>query len=289
MNTTTQSSKEGVNWVTCKVCPRQCRLSEGSVGQCRARINRGGVIEAAAYGLVSSIALDPIEKKPLARFFPGSKVLSIGSFGCNLRCPFCQNSTISMTGPLDPEAYGTPTTPEKIVELARSKAPEGTIGIAYTYNEPLVSYEFVRDCAQIAHEQGMKNVVVTNGCFTGNVSSSIDTLIDAYNIDLKCFYAEGYESIGGNLEAVKRFIEHAAARAHVEITTLIVPGFSDNPRHLEAEAEWIANIDPSITLHLTRFFPRFRMANAEPTDHTTLENLAAIASKRLHDVVLGNI
>ena len=176
------------------------------------------------YGRVTSAALDPIEKKPLARFYPGSMILSVGSFGCILNCPFCQNYEIAGAGEDFPSES---VTPHRLAELAEGLKTRGNIGLAYTYNEPLVGWEFVRDCAIEIRARGMKNVLVTNGTAEPEIQRELLPLIDAYNIDLKGVTEEWYKKLGGDLETVKRFIAAAAGAAHVELTTLIVPGEND--------------------------------------------------------------
>ncbi len=271
----------------CPVCPHHCRLAEGALGRCRARANRNGNVVSVNYGKVTSIALDPIEKKPLAFFLPGSKVLSVGSFGCNLSCPFCQNHDIAQAGEKDiPEVYTV--TPEKILSIALDEVASGNIGVAYTYNEALVGYEFVRDTAKLVHENGLKNVLVTNGCCELPVLEKILPYIDAMNIDLKGFRPEIYEKLGGDLETVKNFIRRSTEESLIEITSLIVPGLNDSPEDMEEEAKWIASIDPDIPLHITRYFPRFRYR--EPaTDIRLMHELRSIAEKHLNRVLLGNI
>lgn len=271
----------------CPVCPHHCRLKEGGTGRCRARANIGGKVVPINYGKVTSIALDPIEKKPLAFFCPGSKVLSVGSFGCNLMCPFCQNHDIAQTGAEDiPEVYTV--TPEKILSIALDEVPSGNIGVAYTYNEALVGYEFVRDTAKLVREKGLKNVLVTNGCCEIPVLEEILPYMDAMNIDLKGFRPEIYEKLGGDLETVKAFIARSASECHVEITSLIVPGLNDSVEDMKAEAEWIASIDPGIPLHITRYFPRFRY-NEPATDTGLMRVLKETAFQKLDRVLLGNV
>lgn len=271
----------------CPVCPHHCRLPEGGVGRCRARANRDGSVVPINYGKVTSIALDPIEKKPLAFFFPGSKVLSVGSYGCNLSCPFCQNHDIAQAGENDiPEVYTV--TPGKILSIAIDEIPSGNIGVAYTYNEALVGYEFVRDTAKLIHEHDLKNVLVTNGTCELTVLEEILPFIDAMNIDLKGFRSDIYEKLGGDLETVKAFIERSSKDSHIEITSLIVPGLNDSPEDMEEEAKWLASIDPAIPLHITRYFPRYRYS--EPaTDIALMRELKNIAERHLKRVLLGNV
>jgi pyruvate formate lyase activating enzyme len=267
------------------VCPHQCRLTPGQTGFCRARANRGGQVVSLSYGRLTALALDPIEKKPLRRFHPGSMILSAGSFGCNMRCPFCQNSDISMAG----EAMDTrAVSPEELVRQAVALKARGNIGIAYTYNEPFVGYEFVADTARQAHEEGLANVLVTNGLVCEAPLQALLPFIDAMNIDLKCFTSKGYKRLGGDLETVLATIRTSAAECHVEVTTLAVPGLSDSPADMEAEAAWLASVDPEIPLHISRFFPRYHMADAQPTPLDTLQTLHDVAAKRLQYVYLGN-
>ena len=205
----------------CDICFHHCELDEGRTGLCRARANRGGQIVPLNYGRLTSLALDPIEKKPLRRFHPGGLALSLGSFGCNLRCPFCQNAEISMAGA---EFPARDYSPEALVQLALALRPRGNLGLAYTYNEPLVGYEFVRDCAAMVREAGMFNVLVTNGTIEEAPWRALLPLIDAVNIDLKGFTEAWYRRLGGDLETVKRSIALAAEACHLEVTTLVVPG-----------------------------------------------------------------
>ncbi len=271
----------------CPVCPHHCSLTEGSLGRCHARINRNGKVVSGNYGKITSIALDPIEKKPLAFFHPGSKVLSVGSYGCNLSCPFCQNYDIASVGEEHFAELHT-ATPEKLLEIAEDTIPEGNIGIAYTYNEALVGYEFVLDTAKLIHEAGLLNVLVTNGHVTRQVLEEILPYIDAMNIDLKCFTEEGYKKLGGDLRTVMEFIETSHKECHVEITSLIVPGLNDSEGEMEDEAKWIASLDPDIPLHITRYFPRYKYREA-PTDIILMKELKAVAEKHLNRVLLGNV
>ncbi len=270
----------------CTVCPHRCALEEGQTGLCRARINRDGRIVCKNYGKITSIALDPVEKKPLRRFHPGGKVLSVGSFGCNFHCPFCQNHEISMAGPEDVRTVDIP--PQELVRKAAELLPYGNIGIAYTYNEPLVGFEYVRDCARLASEKGLKNVLVTNGYVSAGPLKELLPYIDAMNVDLKGFTEDFYERIGGGLATVERTIRLAAAGCHVELTTLIIPGKNDGGDEMERLSEWVASVGRDIPLHVTRFFPRWKMADREPTPVETVYRLAEIARKNLDFVYVGN-
>ncbi|MBR3397366.1 MAG: AmmeMemoRadiSam system radical SAM enzyme [Lachnospiraceae bacterium] len=276
-----------MNKAVCPVCFHHCSLKEDEYGLCRARKNSGGTVVCANYGKVTALALDPIEKKPLKRFFPGSMILSAGSFGCNLNCPFCQNHTIAAAGGNGFKAYRE-ILPQEICEAAVRAKSRGNIGVAYTYNEAVVGYEFVRDTAKAVHEAGLKNVIVTNGTAELWVLEELLPYINAMNIDLKSFRPEGYRQLAGDLETVLKFITRAAEDCHVELTTLIVPGLSDSAEEMEHEAKWIADLDPEIPLHITRYFP-MRHMTAPPTDIGCMKELEETARKYLKYVYLGNI
>lgn len=274
----------------CEVCFRHCELKEGAAGFCGARICRDGKVIAANYGRITSLALDPIEKKPLNRFFPGSRILSVGSYGCNLRCPFCQNSEISWGDEV--KLYREDARvidPEELVSIALKYRDRGNIGIAFTYNEPLVGFEFVRDTAKLSHEKGLKNVIVSNGTAETDILRQIAPYIDAMNIDLKCFDADIYKNtLGGDFAMTKSFIEEAAKTSHVELTTLIVPGINDSEDMMREEAEWIASISDEIPLHVSRFHPCFHMTDRGPTPVSAVYELAEIAGEKLKYVYTGN-
>lgn len=270
---------------TCTLCFHHCQLDEGQTGFCRARAGRGDKIVPLNYGRLTSLALDPIEKKPLRRFHPGSQILSVGSFGCNLRCPFCQNASIAQVGS---EAPTRNVTPEELTNLARELVPRGNIGVAYTYNEPLVGYEYVRDCAERIRQAGLLNVLVSNGTIEEKPWRELLPLIDAANIDLKGFNDSWYRSLSGDLATVKRNIAIAAEHCHVEVTTLIIPDSNDSPAEMQAEAKWLAAINPDIPLHISRFFPRHHMTNRPPTPVDTIYHLADIAREHLQYVYTGN-
>ena len=284
MNDTTDNKQ------ICGVCFHHCAIAEGQTGFCGARTCRNGIITALNYGRLSAINLDPIEKKPLRRFMPGTKVLSVGSFGCNIRCPFCQNSDISWAEQVSYYAEKTTSTaPEEIAAAAERLKDKGNIGVAFTYNEPLIQYEFVRDTAKLVHERGMKNVLVTNGTAELSVLEELAPFIDASNIDLKSFSGKWYrETLGGDLDMVRKFITNAVRFWHVELTTLIIPGENDSEEEMRDLSGWIAGLDPDIPLHVTRFFPRFRMSDRAPTDVETVYHLAQVAREKLRFVYTGN-
>lgn len=273
--------------IICRGCFHHCRLREGQVGLCRARMNQNGENVCQNYGQLTALALDPVEKKPLALFYPGSMILSVGSYGCNLRCPFCQNHEISYASKDTVRTRTVP--PGELADMAKSLENQGNIGLAFTYNEPMISWEYVRDAAKLCRENSMKNVLVTNGSSSVEILEQVLPFIDAFNIDLKGFTEEWYRELGGDFGTVKAFIKRAAADSHVELTTLVVPGKNDNVDEMEKEAEWIASINPRIPLHITRFFPRFRMTSLPPTDIARLRELKDTAGKYLKNVFLGNV
>jgi pyruvate formate lyase activating enzyme len=271
--------------VQCSICPHRCTLEEGQAGFCRARSNRGGEIADDNYGRVTAMALDPIEKKPLKRFFPGSHVLSVGSYGCNLRCSFCQNHEISMCGD---SSHTVSVSPESIIDKAQALVSQGNIGIAFTYNEPLIGYEFVRDCAAIAHEQGLKTVLVTNGYINDAPLAALLPLVDAMNIDLKGFTEAYYRKLSGHIAPVLRAIEIASGCCHVEITTLIIPNENDSFEEMYALSAWLSGISPDIPLHVSRFFPRYHMTDRPATNIPHIYAMAETARKNLRYVYEGN-
>ncbi|MDD6154399.1 MAG: radical SAM protein [Eubacteriales bacterium] len=273
----------------CKVCPRHCAIADGETGACGVRENRGGENVCGNYGKIAALALDPIEKKPLAMYKPGSYILSVGSFGCNMFCPFCQNSDISHPGRRAP---GEHAAPDDLVRLAVRLKDQGNIGIAFTYNEALTGYEFVRDTASLAKSAGLDTVLVTNGCFSKEVLAEVLPYIDAMNVDIKSFREEVYkEVLGGDLACVKDFIEAAVSSCHVELTSLIVPGMNDSEDEMRELAAWIAGLDGGegkIPLHVTRCFPAWKWQGLEPTDVGLVYRLADVASEHLEHVFVGN-
>lgn len=270
----------------CNVCPHRCKLSEGQYGFCNARICMEGKVISENYGRITSMALDPIEKKPLYHFYPGSKILSVGSYGCNLRCLWCQNHDISMVKGTDID-YGN-TSAEALVKQAYELRSRGNIGIAYTYNEPLIGYEFVRDCSIMDKEKGLKNVVVTAGFICEEPLRELLPVVDAFNIDLKGFSQAFYKRIKGDLDIIKNTIAIVAAHCHVEVTTLIIPGENDSEEEMEALSNWLYTINPDIPLHISRFFPSWRMQDREATPVETIYRLADLARRRLRHVYEGN-
>ncbi|MCL2865315.1 MAG: AmmeMemoRadiSam system radical SAM enzyme [Lachnospiraceae bacterium] len=271
----------------CRLCPHNCSLQEGEAGRCKVRRNLAGKIKSDTYGKVSVMGLDPIEKKPLKMYESGKNILSIGSFGCNLHCPFCQNHEISLVCQrLNGQDYSV----DELVGLAIQMQERNNIGIAYTYNEPLVGYEFVLDCAKKIKAVGLKNVLVSNGYINPEPLADMLPYIDAMNIDLKAYRESFYEKLGGSLAPVKQTIEHAHKQCHVEITTLIIPGENDAAEEMEQMVKWIGRVSSEIPLHLSRFFPQYHYyGNYEPTPRETMFRLQEIAKQYLHYVFLGNM
>jgi len=270
----------------CGICPHACALSEGQTGLCRARRCENGMIVAINYGKITSLSLDPIEKKPFAQYMPGSKVLSAGSFGCNLTCPFCQNYKISTADANT--AVAAKVTPEELAAQAVRLVREGNIGLAYTYNEPFVGFEFVLDCCKLIKQRHLKNVVVTNGYVNREPLVRALPYIDAMNIDLKCFSEDYYHKLGGDLETVKDTIRLSSGRCHVEVTTMIVPGENDSDQEIDALSAWLASVDKEIPLHITRFFPQYKYVGRQATPVADIERLVNVAKKHLTYVYKGN-
>lgn len=267
----------------CALCPHKCSISDGNAGRCGVRCNKKGRLIAEGYGNVTALALDPIEKKPLARFYPGKNILSLGSYGCNFHCGFCQNHLISMGRP-----EFRKVTAESLAEQSKALEVQENIGLAFTYNEPLINIEFFRDCAALIRKQNQKNVIVTNGFINQEPLRESLPLIDAMNIDLKSINPAFYQSIGGDVEAVKRTISLAAQFCHVEVTTLIIAGENDAEGEMKVLSEWIAGIDKKIPLHISRFFPAYQYRNAIPTPAKTIQRLVDVARTHLDYVYPGN-
>jgi pyruvate formate lyase activating enzyme len=236
---------------------------------------------------LTALALDPVEKKPLRHFYSGRQILSIGSYGCNLRCPYCQNHGIALAK--RGETAGRFYSPQELTDLAATLAPQGNIGLAFTYNEPLIQYEFVSETAALAGERGLRNVLVTNGYAEEKAWLALLPLFDAMNIDVKTFAPARYAELGGCLAVVRRNVELAVSVSHVEETLLVIPGWNDSPAEAEELAGWLAGVDVNIPLHITRFFPRHRLSDAPPTRPDTLRSLAVAARRHLTNVYLGNM
>ncbi len=267
--------------VKCVLCPHYCNIKPDGIGLCGVRKNNGGMLYAMSYGAISSLAKDPIEKKPLRRFYPGTSILSIGNYGCNLSCSFCQNHQISMN---KPEAEGDRYKPEEIVRYAMNVEDRNNIGIAFTYNEPLIGYEFVYDTAKLLREQTqgeLKSVLVTNGYVNEEPLLEILPYIDAMNIDLKGITQRFYKDINGRLDEVKRTITVASRHCHVEITNLVIPGENDTEEEMDELAAFIASVDRQMPLHIIPFRPMYKMTDKPPTSYELICRLADVARKRL--------
>jgi len=278
-----EAAEEGA--VRCLLCPRRCVIKPGKAGVCRVRLNVEGRLFTANYAQVTSYAMDPMEKKPLYHFYPGSYIFSLGTLGCNLHCQFCQNWTI---------AHGNPPAleiaPEEAVAVARQEAERCfCVGIAYTYSEPVVWYEYVMETARLAREAGLKNVLVTNGFISEAPLRELLPLVDAMNIDVKAFTSRFYRQwCKGELEPVIRTVEIACRECHVELTNLLIPGLNDGEDEVKELVNWVAGLSPDIPLHFSRYFPRYKM-NLPPTPLATLERAYRLARERLNYVYLGNV
>jgi pyruvate formate lyase activating enzyme len=277
----------GNGYVRCELCPHLCVLKEGKRGRCGVRENAGGRLISLNYGRISSMALDPIEKKPLRRYMPGTNILSFGSYGCNLSCDFCQNYPIAQRIPETIEI-----SPREAVDKALEHKAYGNIGIAYTYNEPSIWYEYVYDCAVLAKSKGLVNVLVTNGYINDEPLEELLPYISAMNIDLKGddrFYRELCGAPQPASGAVRSTIKKVYGSCHVEVTVLIVPGWNDSVGFVESTVGFIASVSDEIPLHLSRFYPKHRMADVPPTDREFLFKAAEVAAHKLNYVYIGNI
>ena len=268
----------------CDLCPHGCRMKDGQGGICKVRVNVGGELKAMGYGRLSSAHLDPIEKKPLYHFRPGTSIFSVGGWGCNFGCEFCQNWTISQ------EFDGTAAlyTPSQVIETARRSE---SMAIAYTYNEPLVGYEFVRDCVALARDRGMANVVVSNGYVCEKPAAELLPMVDALNIDIKSMDDAFYrKQCHGRLEPVLAFCRQAvAAGRHVEITNLLIPGLNDADDNLQRLAVWVnTSLGRTVPLHLSAYHPQYKM-DVPATPSAVLERAYAICREHLDYVYMGNV
>lgn len=270
--------------IKCELCPHGCNLLEGKTGICRTRGVKGNELVVYNYGEVAAINLDPIEKKPLYNYKPGSKILSIGSYGCNFRCGFCQNSDISMELP---ETRYMPAL--DVVEIAKEYRAKGNIGIAFTYNEPSTWFEYMCDTAKLAKKNDLDVILVTNGFINPEPLSELLDYVDAMNIDLKAFNEEFYiKHCGGNIEDVKRTIEIANEKCHVEITTLLVNGYNDSEEEIGKLSKYIASVNKDIPLHLTKYFPMYKFTAPETPKETVLK-ATKVAREYLNYVYPGNL
>jgi pyruvate formate lyase activating enzyme len=274
--------------VQCTLCPHQCMIGDGKTGICGVRRNDEGRLMADSYGKLSAVQLDPIEKKPLYHFFPGKNILSLGSLGCNMRCGCCQNWQISQTT-LKEYPLERTWEPEDILHLAAGQ--EQNIGVAYTYNEPGIWFEFMVDTARLIRRKGLKNVMVSNGYISEQPLEELLEVVDAFNIDLKSF-SDGFyrKQAGARLGPVLQTLKHIRkAGRHLEITCLVIPTLNDDESEFREMAAWIRDeLGNETVLHLSRYHPMYRM-NIEPTPRQSLEHLYQIARTYVKYVYVGNI
>jgi len=273
--------------VRCLACAHKCLIEKDKVGICGVRKNINNKLYLLVYGKVASMNVDPIEKKPLYHFFPGSLAFSIGTVGCNFRCENCQNYDISQASKQG-IIFGREVSPKEIVEKAiKTKCKS----IAYTYNEPAIFIEFVREISILAKKKKLKNIWVTNGYMSKEAFDYMNGYIDAMNIDLKFFDEKMHFKIcGGKLQPVLETIKRAhKAGIHIELTTLIIPGLNDNEKDLEKIAKFIASVDKKIPWHISRFFPMYKMLDKPITLIDALERAYKIGKKHLEYVYIGNV
>ncbi|MBN1504919.1 MAG: AmmeMemoRadiSam system radical SAM enzyme [Candidatus Eisenbacteria bacterium] len=268
--------------VLCELCPHHCRLKDGQRGICMGRVNERGRLYTKNYGEIVSAAVDPIEKKPLYHFYPGSVILSVGPNGCNFRCPYCQNWEISQA-----EVRTTTVSPADLVKAA---SKDDSIGIAYTYAEPLIWYEYVLECSKLAREAGLVNVLVTNGFVEEKPLRELLQYVDALNIDLKSIRESFYKKLcKASLAPVLAACKVAKEKSHLEITNLIIPGENDSDEDLSELVEWVAtNLGKETPLHFSRYFPHHKMSNP-PTPEATLQKAYRMGKQSLYYCYLGNL
>lgn len=270
--------------VECLLCPHHCKLTPDKTGLCRVRVNREGRLVTINYGELASLALDPIEKKPLYHFHPGRLILSAGTFGCNLACAFCQNYSLAQEQPPT-----RATEVEELLQAARATQKEGSVGVAFTYNEPSIWYEYVREAAEVLQENDLRVVLVTNGFIEPEPFRELLPLVDALNIDVKAFTDDFYvHHCRGALAPVRATVETAVEKAHVEVTTLLVPEENDAIEEVEELARWLAALNPHIPLHLSRYHPAYRFSRPA-TPPESLYRAREAALKHLDFVYLGNL
>jgi pyruvate formate lyase activating enzyme len=278
--------------VQCQACEHFCAVKPGDAGKCGVRRNVDGTLYLAVYGEAIAVHVDPVEKKPLFHFLPGGDILSIGTYGCNFRCPFCQNWQMSQVRDLDGrrDDPGQRATPEALVHTClENHVPM----IAYTYNEPAVFFEYTYDTAKLAHEHGIKNVYVSNGYMSQAALDMLEPYLDGINVDLKAFSETFYrEQCQARLEPVKRNIAHIARQTGIwiEITTLLIPGLNDAEDELRAMATWLAEVDPEMPWHVTAFHPDYEMLDRPRTSQRALARAYEIGKQAgLHYVYVGNV
>jgi len=274
--------------VKCELCPWNCTLNPNQVGNCKVRLNNNGKLVTEVYNKVGALGIDPIEKKPLYHFYPGTNILSIGEVGCNLHCKFCQNHQISQCEASQFSGFHNITSEQIVNEALKTW---NNIGIAYTYNEPFTFYEFLLETAELAKSKGLKNIVVSNGYINKEPLKKLIPFIDAFNIDLKAFSEEFYQKqTKGKLQPVLECLKLISkSGVHLEITNLIIPGLNDDPIEFEQMVCWIATeLGKETPLHLSRYYPQYKL-DILPTPIETLNTLHSIAKQKLKNVFLGNV
>ncbi|WP_028991462.1 AmmeMemoRadiSam system radical SAM enzyme [Thermoanaerobacter thermocopriae] len=270
------------NVVECLLCPHNCHINEGKHGVCNVRNNINGILVTENYGTITSAALDPIEKKPLYHFYPGRYIFSVGTYGCNLKCKFCQNWEIAHQ-----KWEGDYISLQQLI--AAAKRQRDNIGIAFTYNEPLIWYEYVHDGLIEAKKEGLKTVLVTNGYINLEPLKKILPYVDAMNIDVKAYTEDFYKKIcSGKLHPVLETVEQASKHCHVEVTNLIITDLNDKKEEIESLVKWLSQIDKNIPLHFSRYFPNYKLDNP-PTPLDTLRRAYEIGKKYLNFVYVGNV
>lgn len=275
--------------VHCFLCAHHCRIAPGESGRCGVRENRDGLLYTLVYGCPVSTAVDPIEKKPLFHFLPGTTTFSLATVGCNFTCDFCQNADISQMPRDRGRVVGRPFTPEQIVEAALAA---GCLSVSYTYTEPTIFYEYARDCSRLAARSGLKNVFVTNGYMTAEALRDIDGSLHAANVDLKAYSDGFYRTYVGArlkpaLDTIRRLCDMGV---WVEVTTLIIPGRNDGLDELRSLAAFLASISPDLPWHVSRFYPSYHVHDVAPTPVSTIEAAVRVGREAgLHYVYGGNI
>jgi pyruvate formate lyase activating enzyme len=274
------------NKTLCRLCPHFCLLNDGASGICGVRKNLDGRISLLTYDIISGYSADPVEKKPLYHFYPGHKILSIGSYGCNMKCDFCQNYSISQTVVSSAKKQ---LSKQKI--FSDIKEICGNIGLAFTYNEPVIWFEYVMDMAATVQEMGFRTVLISNGYVNAEPLSELIHVTDAFNIDLKAFNNDFYKKLtGAGIEPVKSALKQISkGQKHLEITTLVITGRNDSASEMELQAQWIAGeLGNDVPLHLSRYFPNYKRTD-RATDIDNMQRLAEKASRYLSFVYLGNV
>ena len=282
-----QYYQAGEDHILCQLCPQACRLTEGAKGICGVRQEKNGQLFSLNYNRCVAAGFDPIEKKPLYHFYPGWEILSVGTFGCNLQCTFCQNWTLARGEAVQlAEAF----TSKDLLELLQNKPPHQQLGVAYTYNEPTVWYEFVYEASSLLAQHGYKNVLVTNGLINPEPLKALIPFVHALNIDVKSFTDSFYrkQCRGRGLAEVKRTVEYSSEHCHIELTYLVIPTLNDSMEEIERFVEWVSSVNREIPVHFTRYAPSYQM-DLPPTSTSTLYNIWKYARETLPYVYLGNI